>query len=49
MAAARAGLTVVATPGEITKGQDFWQADVVVSDLAGSDGELDPRVVALLN
>jgi len=49
MAAARAGLTVVATPGEITKGQDFWQADVVVSDLAGSDGKLDPRVVALLN
>jgi HAD superfamily hydrolase (TIGR01509 family) len=49
MSAARAGLTVVATPGEITKGQDFWQADVVVDRLAGPDGALDPRVLALLN
>ena len=49
MSATRAGVTVVATPGEITKDQDFWQADVVVSSLAGSDGKLDPRVVALLN
>jgi HAD superfamily hydrolase (TIGR01509 family) len=49
MSAARAGLTVVATPGEITKGQDFWQADVVVSSLTGSDGKLEPRVLALLD
>ena len=49
MSATRAGLTVVATPGEITKGQDFWQADVVVENLSGSDGKLDSRVVALLN
>ena len=49
MSAARAGLTVVATPGEITSGQDFWQADVVVNNLAGPDGKLEPRIVALLD
>jgi HAD superfamily hydrolase (TIGR01509 family) len=49
MAAARAGLPVIATPGEITKGQDFWQADVVVESLADSGGRLDSRVVAFLN
>ena len=48
MAAKRAGLTVVATPGDITATQDFWQADVVVDTLAGMDGTLDRRVVALL-
>jgi HAD superfamily hydrolase (TIGR01509 family) len=48
MSAKRAGLTVVATPGEITAGQDFWQADVVVPSLTGNDGALDRSVVALL-
>ncbi len=56
MSAKRAGLTVVATPGEITAGQDFWQADLVVSSLLGDvgavggamDGALNARVVALL-
>ena len=49
MSAKRAGLTVVATPGEITAGQDFWQADVVVTGLAAPDGTLDGRVLALLD
>jgi HAD superfamily hydrolase (TIGR01509 family) len=48
MSAKRAGLTVVATPGEITAGQDFWQADLVVPALAGAGGSLDERVIALL-
>ena len=47
MAAKRAGITVVATPGELTAGQDFWQADVVVDSLATS-GAIDERVLALL-
>lgn len=48
MSAKRAGVTVVATPGEITAGQDFWQADLVVDRLSGDDGKLDRRVLALL-
>ena len=48
MSAKRAGLEVVATPGEITAGQDFWQADVVVANLAGADGALDRRVLERL-
>jgi HAD superfamily hydrolase (TIGR01509 family) len=48
MAAKRAGVTVVATPGAITADQDFWQADVVVEALRTPDGTLDRRVVALL-
>lgn len=48
MSAKRAGVTVVATPGAITAGQDFWQADLVVDALAGDDG-IDPRVLALLD
>ena len=48
MSAKRAGVTVVATPGELTAGQDFWQADVVVEALSKS-GSLDERVLALLN
>ncbi len=43
MAAKRAGLTVVATPGQMTHDQDFWQADLVVDDLT------DPRVMALMD
>ena len=48
MSAKRAGLLVVATPGEITAGQDFWQADLVPNSLLANDGALDARVVALL-
>ena len=48
MAAKRAGITVVATPGELSAGQDFWQADVVVDALSTS-GAIDTRVLALLN
>ena len=48
MSAKRAGLQVVATPGEITSGQDFWQADLVAKSLLADDGALDARVVALL-
>ena len=48
MAAKRAGITVVATPGELSVGQDFWQADVVVDALSTS-GAIDERVLAYLN
>jgi len=48
MAAKRAGITVIATPGELSAGQDFWQADLTLDALAGSDGEIDPQVLALL-
>ncbi len=48
MAAKRAGITVVATPGEFSAGQDFWQADVVVDSLSKA-GTIDERVLALLN
>lgn len=47
MAAKRAGITVVATPGEFSKNQDFWQADLVVERLA-HDGVVDQRVTELL-
>lgn len=48
MSAKRAGLPVIATPGQMTSDQDFWQADLVVDNLADASGALDPRVVALL-
>ena len=48
MAAKRAGIAVVATPGEITADQDFWQADLVLPSLA-ADGGVDRRVVTLLD
>lgn len=47
MSAKRAGIDVVATPGELTASQDFWQADLVVDKLA-EDGNVDPRVLAML-
>ena len=34
IAAKRAGIVTVATPGDITAGQDFWQADLIVAALA---------------
>ena len=49
MSAKRAGITVIATPGQLTAGQDFWQADLVVENLAGADGALDERVLAMLD
>jgi HAD superfamily hydrolase (TIGR01509 family) len=48
MAASRAGLTVVATPGAFTQGQDFWQADLVLDSLGHADGSLDPRLLHLI-
>lgn len=45
----RAGIVTVATPGDITAGQDFWQADLIVDALADAQGSLDPRVLALLD
>ena len=48
MAAKRAGITVVATPGELSVGQDFWQADLVV-DVLSTSGAIDRRVLALLS
>lgn len=48
MSAKRAGLQVIATPGDISKGQDLWQADLVCDALLGADEKLDPRVLALL-
>lgn len=48
MSAKRAGLQVVATPGEISQGQDLWQADLVCGGLLDADDKLDPRVLALL-
>jgi len=47
MSAKRAGLTVVATPGAITEGQDFWQADMVIPSLLSGAG-LDHRLIARL-
>jgi len=49
MAAKRAGVNVVATPGAYTAGQDFWQADLVVENLANQRGQIDHRVLALLD
>ena len=47
MAAKRAGIEVVATPGAITANQDFWQADLVVGQI-GQGAVVDPRVLSML-
>ena len=49
MAAKRAGIVTVATPGELTSGQDFWQADIVVEQLADSGGALRSEVTRMLS
>lgn len=49
MAAKRAGIETVATPGDYAASQDFWQADLVVEALADRAGTIDSRVVALLD
>lgn len=48
MSAKRAGIDVVATPGDLTAGQDFWQADLVIDQLADAEGRLDPRLMERL-
>ena len=48
MSAKRAGLKVVATPSELSVGQDLWQADLVLDNIANSSGAIDPRILALL-
>lgn len=47
MAAKRAGVHVVATPGEFSSGQDFWQADLVCPSLLDMHGQIDARVLSL--
>ena len=49
MSAKRAGITTIATPGELSAGQDTWQADLVLGGLAGADGTIDPGVIELLD
>ena len=49
MAAKRAGIITIATPGDISAGQDFWQADFVIEALADKAGAIDPHVSVLLN
>ena len=49
MSAKRAGIEVVATPGELSAGQDLWQADLILDDLADASGGLDPRLLELLD
>lgn len=49
MSAKRAGIDVVATPGALTAEQDFWQADLIVANLADASGEIDRRVLAALD
>ncbi len=48
MSAKRAGLQVVATPGDISAGQDFWQADLVCHSLLDDSANIDARVLNLL-
>jgi HAD superfamily hydrolase (TIGR01509 family) len=48
MAAKRAGLQVVATPGDISSGQDFWQADLYCDSLIDANGHIDARVMNFL-
>ena len=45
--AKRAGIDVIATPGELTSDQDFWQADLVIDSL-GDDTQVDTRVANML-
>lgn len=48
MSAKRAGLQVIATPGELSAGQDLWQADLVCDALLDTGNRLDDRVLAML-
>lgn len=49
MSAKRAGIQAVATPGEITADQDFWQADLVCRELLDPNGKIDSRVLTLMS
>lgn len=44
MSAKRAGITTIATPGQFTAAQDFWQADLVINALGIADG-LNPELL----
>lgn len=48
MSSKRAGITTIATPGEISASQDFWQADLVIPALADASANIDPRLLAIL-
>ncbi|MGB3456741.1 MAG: HAD-IA family hydrolase [Litorimonas sp.] len=48
LSAKRAGLTVIATPGAFTAGQDTSQADLTLDALGGPDG-VDSRVIDLID
>ena len=49
MSAKRAGIEVVATPGELSGGQDLWQADLILDDIADASRRIDPRLLLLLD
>ena len=49
MAAKRAGLTTIATPGAYTDGQDFWQADMIAGSLADGSGSVRPDILELFD
>ena len=48
MSAKRAGITTIATPGEISANQDFWQADLILPALTDDKAALDHRILDLL-
>ena len=48
MSAKRAGIEVVATPGDLSGGQDLWQADLIVDNIANASGAIDPLILKLL-
>lgn len=48
MSAKRASIYTIATPGELTADQDFWQADVKVGSLSACDGVLRHEIVQAL-
>ena len=48
MSAKRAGIEVVATPGDLSGGQDLWQADLIVDNIADASGAIDPLILKLL-
>ena len=49
MSAKRAGIEVVATPGELSGGQDLWRADLILNDIADASGAIDPRLLEFLD
>ena len=48
MSAKRAGISVVVTPGALTRDQDLWQADLVLNALA-DEQEIDVRLLEMLD